>query len=112
MRNEKSVSHFLLPYAIHHPMSESGFSILADVINHNADLLEKHLSEGVYVHRQQTPSAVWKVRHSLGSLRPLIETYDLTGNRIGHGVNRKSQTLGYSEIVFSIPMSGVAIIRF
>jgi hypothetical protein len=93
-------------------MSESGFSILADVINHNADLLERHLREGVYVHQQQTPSMIWKVRHSLGSLRPLIETYDPTGNRIGHNVNRKSQTFDYCEVVFTIPISGVAIIRF
>jgi len=66
---------------------------IIDAINHNADLLEKHLGEGVYVHRQPKPAASWKVTHSLGSLRPLIETYDLAGNLIGHGVNRKTQTL-------------------
>ena len=93
-------------------MNESGFSILAGAINHNADLLEKHLGEGVYVHQQQTPSMVWKVNHSLGSLRPLIETYDTTGNLIGHNVNRESQTFHDCEVVFAIPMSGVAIVRF
>jgi len=93
-------------------MSEPTLSKLAEAINHNADLLEKHLGEGVYVHRQETPSAAWKITHSLGSLRPLIETYDMTGNRIGHSVNRKSQTFHYCEVVFAIPMSGVAIIRF
>ena len=93
-------------------MSELTLLKLADAINHNADLLEKHLCEGVYVHRQPKPQATWKVFHSLGSLRPLIETYDKAGNLIGHGVNRKTQTLSYCEIVFSIPMSGTAIIRY
>ncbi len=85
---------------------------LAETINHNADLLEKHLGEGVYVHRQNEPSKVWAVHHKLGSLRPLIETYDSGGNRIGHAVNRETQTFQYSEVVFAVPMSGTAIIRF
>ena len=93
-------------------MTEPTNQQLAEAINHNADLLEKHLGEGVFVHRQTTPSQTWAVTHSLGSLRPHIETYDSTGNLIGHGVNRKSQTLGYCEIVFAIPMSGTAIARF
>ncbi len=93
-------------------MSEPTVKQLADAINHNADLLEKHLSEGVYVHRQIEPSCVWAVQHKLGSLRPLIETYDSAGNRIGHGVNRENQSFDDCEIVFAIPMSGVAILRF
>ncbi len=93
-------------------MTDATNKQLADAINHNADLLEKHLSEGVYVHRQDTPSKVWAVRHALGSLRPLIETYDSGGNLIGHAVNRKTQTFDSCEIVFAIPMSGVAILRF
>jgi len=93
-------------------MTEPTNRQLADAINHNADLLEKYLGEGAYVHRQPKPAANWKVTHSLGSLRPLIETYDLAGNLIGHGVNRKTQTLAYCEITFVIPMSGTAIIRF
>ena len=93
-------------------MSEPTIKQLADTINHNADLLEKHLGEGVYVHSQTVPSKTWSVTHSLGSLRPLIETYDSSGNRIGHAVNRQSQTFDYCAIVFAIPMSGTAIIRF
>jgi hypothetical protein len=93
-------------------MSEPTIKQLSDAINHNADLLERHLGEGVYVHEQTTPSASWAVNHLLGSLRPLIETYDSTGNRIGHGVNRESQTLGYCEIIFAVSVSGTAIIRF
>ncbi len=85
---------------------------LAEAINRNADLLQKHLGDGVYVHRQQTPSTTWKVTHKLGSLRPLIETYDSGGNLIGHAVNRQTQTLDFSEVTFAIPMSGFAIIRF
>ena len=85
---------------------------LADAINHNADLLEKHLGEGVFVHRQTTPSKTWQVDHKLGSLRPLIETYDSAGNKIGHAVNRKTQTFDYCEVVFIVPMSGTAILRF
>jgi len=83
-----------------------------DAINHNADLLEKHLGEGVFVHRQTMPSTTWAISHSLGSLRPLIETYDSNGNRIGHAVNRQTQTLDYCDVVFVIPVSGTAIIRF
>jgi hypothetical protein len=93
-------------------MTEPTNQQLANAINHNADLLQKHLGEGVYVHRQQTPSTIWEVTHSLGSLRPLIETYDSTGNRIGHGVNRESQTFDYCQLFFAVPMSGTAIIRF
>ena len=93
-------------------MSEPTNRQLIDAINHNADLLEKHLSEGVYVHKQASPSTTWSVTHSLGSLRPLIETYDSGGNKIGHGVNRQSQTLAYCEIVFVVPVSGTAILRF
>ena len=93
-------------------MTEPGLQQLAEAINHNADLLEKHLGEGVYVHKQTTPSKTWTVTHSLGSLRPLIETYDSGGNKIGHAVNRQTQTFDYCEIVFSIFVSGTAIIRF
>jgi hypothetical protein len=93
-------------------MSNSTKKQIADAINYNADLLEKHLGDGVFVHRQPSPSKTWKVTHLLGSLRPLIETYDSGGNRIGHGVNRESQTFDYSEIVFVVPMSGTAILRF
>ena len=85
---------------------------LAEAINHNADLLEEHLGEGVYVHRQDAPSKIWAVRHKLGSLRPLVETYDSGGNLIGHAVNRQTQTFEYCEIVFTIPMAGIAILRF
>ncbi len=81
-------------------------------VNHNADLLEQHLTEGVFVHKQEEPSKIWQVTHHLGSLRPLIETYDSHGNRIGHAVNRKSQTYDECEIVFIVPMSGTAILRF
>ena len=92
-------------------MSEQIQNII-DAINHNADLLEKHLGEGVYVHRQNEPSTVWAVRHRLGSLRPLIETYDSGGNKIGHGVNRETQTFDDCQIVFALPVSGFAILRF
>ena len=93
-------------------MSEATIKQLAEAINHNADLLEKHLGEGVFVHRQTAASKSWKVDHKLGSLRPLIETYDSTGNRIGHGVNRQTQTFEYCEVVFAVAMSGTAILRF
>ena len=93
-------------------MTEPGLQQLAEAINHNADLLEKHLGEGVYVHKQTTPSKTWTVTHSLGSLRPLIETYDSNGNRIGHAVNRQTQTFNYCEVVFVVSVSGIAIIRF
>ena len=93
-------------------MSDSDFRILAGAINHNADILEKHLSGGVHVHKQETPSTSWAVKHFLGSRRPLIETYDATGNRIGHGVNRDTQTFDSCNITFAIPMSGVAILRY
>jgi len=93
-------------------MNDSNFRILADTINHNAGLLERHLGEGVYVHKQETPSTSWAVKHGLGSRRPLIETYDTNGNQIGHGVNRNTQTFDECEIVFVIPMSGVAIVRY
>ncbi|HBT76762.1 MAG TPA: hypothetical protein DEB39_07510 [Planctomycetaceae bacterium] len=93
-------------------MSETTIRNIIDAINHNADLLEKHLGEGVYVHRQDVPSKVWAVHHKLGSLRPLIETYDSGGNRIGHAVNRKTQTFEFCAIDFAVPMSGTAIIRF
>jgi hypothetical protein len=85
---------------------------LAGVVNHNAGLLEKFLDEGFYVHRQVEPSISWPIHHDLGSFRPLIETYDSNGNRIGHAVNRQTQTHCYSEILFAIPMSGTAILRF
>ena len=93
-------------------MNDSNFRILADAINHNAGLLEKHLGEGVYVHKQETPSTSWAIWHHLDSRRPLIETYDTNGNQIGHGVNRGTQTFDYSEVVFAIPMAGVAIVRY
>jgi len=93
-------------------MSEPTNQQLIEAINHNADLLERHLGEGVFVHRQTTPSTTWAINHSLGSLRPLIETYDSNGNLIGHAVNRKSQTFDYSEIVFVVPVAGTAIFRF
>ena len=93
-------------------MTEPTVQQLADAINHNADLLEKHLGEGVYVHRQLTASTMWPVTHSLGSLRPVIETYDPDGNQIGHTVNRQTQTFEFCEIVFAIPVAGTAIIRF
>ena len=93
-------------------MTDSNFQILAKAINHNADLLERHLSDGVHVHRQETPSTTWAVKHGLGSRRPLIETYDATGNQIGHGVNRDTQTFDYCAITFVIPVSGVAILRY
>ena len=93
-------------------MSEPTNKQLIDAINHNAGLLEKHLGEGVYVHKQTSPSKTWKVTHSLGSLRPLIETYDSGGNLIGHAVNRQTQTFNYCDIVFVVPVSGTAILRF
>ena len=93
-------------------MNEPTNKQLADAINHNADLLSKHLGDDVFVHSQTTSSKTWSVTHSLGSLRPLIETYDSTGNRIGHSVNRELQTLDYCMIVFAIPISGTAILRF
>ena len=93
-------------------MNDSDFRILAGAINHNADLLENHLAGGVHVHRQETPSMSWLVKHYLGSRRPLIETYDTNGNHIGHGVNRDTQTFDSCEVTFVIPMAGVAIIRY
>ena len=93
-------------------MNDSDFNILAGAINHNAGLLENHLAGGVYVHRQETPSMSWAVKHDLGSRRPLIETYDTSGNKIGHGVNRDTQTFDFCEIVFALPMAGVAILRY
>ena len=93
-------------------MNDSDFRILAGAINHNADLLESHLTGGVHVHRQETPSTSWLVKHYLGSRRPLIETYDSTGNLIGHGINRDTQTFDTCEITFVIPMAGVAILRY
>ena len=93
-------------------MTEITIQQLAEAINHNADLLERHLGEGVFVHRQQTASKTWNVDHKLGSLRPLIETYDSAGNKIGHGVNRQTQTFDYCQIVFAVAMSGTAILRF
>jgi hypothetical protein len=93
-------------------MSEPTLQKIIDAINQNASLLEQHLTDGVYVHEQPTPSTTWQATHSLGSLRPLIETYDTNGNRIGHAVNRQTQTLNYTEIIFAIPMSGLAIFRF
>ena len=93
-------------------MTQLTIQYLVGAINHNADLLQKHLNEGVYVHRQTEPNSVWSVKHSLGSLRPLIETFDTGGNRIGHAVNRTSQTLDSCAIVFAIPVAGTAILRF
>ena len=92
-------------------MNDSDFHILTKAINHNADILENHLTGGVHVHKQETPSTTWAVKHCLGSRRPLIETYDSTGNKIGHSVNRDTQTFDFCNIVFAIPMSGVAILR-
>ncbi|MDR2763118.1 MAG: hypothetical protein LBB88_10980 [Planctomycetaceae bacterium] len=93
-------------------MDESILTRIISTINHNADLLERHLNEGVYVHYQQEPSTSWSVTHSLGSLRPLIEVYDSNGNRIGFAVNRQTQTLTFAEINFAIAVSGVAIFRY
>jgi hypothetical protein len=93
-------------------MNEPSMKELISAINHNADLLEQHLSEGVYVHHQDAASKLWSITHSLGSLRPLIETYDSHGNRIGHSVNRATQTFHFTEIVFEIPVSGIAVFRF
>ena len=93
-------------------MSEPTTRQLADAINHNADLLESHLTEGVFVHQQTTPFKIWQITHSLGSLRPLIETYDSGGNKIGHSVNRQTQTHHYCEVVFAVPVAGTAILRF
>ena len=93
-------------------MNDADFRVLAGAINHNADLLENHLAGGVYVHRQDTPSMTWSVKHGLGSRRPLIETYDATGNKIGHGVNRDTQTFDSCDVTFVIPMAGVAILRY
>ncbi|GHT30864.1 hypothetical protein FACS1894214_1520 [Planctomycetales bacterium] len=93
-------------------MNELTLKQIIDAVNHNAGLLEKHLNDGVYVHRQNEASCVWQVNHSLGSLRPLIETYDSSGNRVGHSVNRDSQTFDFTEITFAVPMSGTAILRF
>lgn len=104
--------YMVLDYRGGTDMSETTVKQIIEAINHNADLLEQHLGEGVCVHRQNEPSKRWSVTHKLGSLRPLIETYDSKGNRIGHGVNRVTQTLHYVEIVFAIPMSGTAILRF
>lgn len=93
-------------------MNESLYRQLAETINHNADLLIQHLDEGNFVHRQDEESQSWEISHNLGSLRPLIETYDTDGNKIGHGVNRATQTLQYVELTFAVPMSGTAILRF
>jgi hypothetical protein len=93
-------------------MNESLLKQIIDAVNHNAELLERHLAGGIYVHRQHEPAKVWVVEHLLGSLRPQIETYDSEGNRIGHGVNRRSQTFNVTEIVFAIPIAGFAILRF
>jgi hypothetical protein len=93
-------------------MSNIPLSQIISVINHNADLLEHHLTSGEYVHRQEHPSRVWSVTHSLGSLRPLIDTYDSNGNRIGHAIKRETQTLNFTEILFAIPISGIAIFRY
>ena len=93
-------------------MNDSDFNILASAINHNADLLEHHLADGVHVHRQETPSMSWAVKHDLGSRRPLIETYDEAGNKIGHNVCRDTQTFDFCEITFALPMAGVAILRY
>ena len=93
-------------------MTDITLKSIIDAVNHNADLLEQHLGEGVYVHRQEEPSCVWRVNHKLGSMRPLIEVYDSAGNRIGHGVNRSTQTFEFCEITFAVPISGTAILRF
>jgi len=93
-------------------MAEPALRQIIEEVNHNADLLEKHLSEGVHVHRQIEPSTIWAVQHSLGSLRPLIETYDSNGNRIGHSVNRQTQTFNCAEITFAVPIAGYAVLRF
>ncbi|MDR0390376.1 MAG: hypothetical protein LBH59_00590 [Planctomycetaceae bacterium] len=85
---------------------------IISTINHNADLLERHLNGGVYIHQQHQSSTIWSVTHSLGSLCPLIEVYDSTGNRIGFSVNRQTQTLTFTEINFAIPVSGIAIFRY
>ncbi|MDR1493060.1 MAG: hypothetical protein LBT05_10105 [Planctomycetaceae bacterium] len=85
---------------------------LVSALNHNADLLERRLEEGIYLHHQREPSETWAITHSLGSLRPLIETYDVAGRRIGHSVNRETQTFDFAEIAFAIPIAGTAILRF
>ena len=93
-------------------MTDSALQNIIGAINHNAGLLEHHLGDGVFVHRQESASTTWKITHSLGSLRPLIETYDSNGNRIGHSVNRESQTFHFCEAVFAVPLAGTAILRF
>jgi hypothetical protein len=93
-------------------MTDKTLQNIIDAVNHNAELLEKHLGEGVYVHQQEEPSCVWRVNHKLGSLRPLIEVFDLNGNKIGHAVNSPTQTFEYCEITFAVPMNGTAILRF
>jgi len=93
-------------------MTDTTLQNIIDAVNHNAEFLEKHLGEGVYVHRQEEPSCVWRVKHNLGSLRPLIELFDFNGNKIGYGVNRSTQTFDYCEITFAVPMNGTAILRF
>jgi hypothetical protein len=93
-------------------MNDSTLEEIISAVNHNADLLERHLAGGVYVYRQNEPARIWSVKHSLGSLRPYIETYDETGNLIGHGVNRRTQTFNFTEITFAVPIAGAAIIRF
>ncbi len=90
----------------------SALQNIIDAVNHNADILEKHCLEGICVHQQTSPSLVWPVKHCLGSLRPLIETYDSSGNKIGHGVNRQTQTLDFAELSFMVPIAGYAILRF
>ena len=93
-------------------MTDTTLQNIINAVNHNAELLEKHLGEGVYVHRQNESSCVWKVNHKLGSLRPLIEVFDFNGNKIGHAVNRSTQTFEYCDITFAVPMNGTAILRF
>ncbi len=93
-------------------MSDLTLQNIIDAVNHNADILEKHCLEGVCVHQQIKPAPIWTVHHGLGSRRPLIDVYDTNGNKVGHGVNRQSQTYDYCELTFVVPIAGYAILRY
>ena len=93
-------------------MTEPTVQQLADAINHNADLLEKHFNEGVYVHNQTTAADVWNIQHNMGILYIKALFIDADGKEfVGVVYDYENSTVNMLRVLVGDPIAGRAIIN-
>jgi hypothetical protein len=69
------------------------------------------MSDAVYQHTQETPSAVWEIEHNLGFLYVSVLIFDSDNDEAIGTVDWPASTKNKLVVNFGIPLSGRAYVR-